>query len=230
MLYAAPVGAIQIFTEIDWIIPLAKSSEQSSKTASVPSSQDRHDGLDPVTKAVCSKVRDLRKKQRWTLQQLADASGVSRSMLSQIERGQANPTLSVAYRIAQAFGLPLGHLVDAAMTESKIEVIRGDDPTFVYKDDENMHVRTLSPLNKEKDIEFYEIRLSPAAQLRSASHFEGTTEFITVLKGQGTVLSGEDTCTLRKSDSAHYRADVPHMIENTGKTQFHAFLVVTYRA
>ncbi|QDU34487.1 anaerobic benzoate catabolism transcriptional regulator [Poriferisphaera corsica] len=193
-------------------------------------SHDRHDGSDPVTKAVCDKVRELRKKQRWTLQQLADASGVSRSMLSQIERGQANPTLGVAYRIAQAFNLPLGHLVDAAMTESHIEIIRGDDPTFIYKSDDTMQVRTLSPLNKEKDVEFYELRLEPGTQMRSASHFEGTTEFLTVLKGQGSVHSGDDVCVLKKGDSAHYRADVPHMIENSGKTQLYAFLVTTYRA
>ncbi|QQE13855.1 helix-turn-helix transcriptional regulator [Planctomycetota bacterium] len=191
---------------------------------------DRHDGSDPVTKAVCEKVRELRKKQRWTLQQLADASGVSRSMLSQIERGQANPTLGVAYRIAQAFGLQLGHLVDAAMSDSQIEVIRGEDPAFIYKSDETMQVRTLSPLNKEKDVEFYELRLEPGTQMRSASHFEGTTEFLTVLKGQGTIHSGDDNSVLKKGDSAHYRADVPHMIENSGKTQLYAFLVVTYRA
>ena len=193
-------------------------------------SQDRSDAGDPVTQAVCARIKELRKQHRWTLQQLADASRVSRSMLSQIERGQANPTLSVAYRIAQAFDLPLGQLVDIALSESHIQVIRGDDPTFLYKSDENMQVRTLSPLNKEKDVEFYEIRLSPGAQMRSSSHFEGTTEFLTVLKGAAMVQSGDDKSVLKKGDSAHYRADVPHMIGCSGRSVMHGFLVVTYRA
>ncbi|WP_432797378.1 helix-turn-helix domain-containing protein [Poriferisphaera sp. WC338] len=207
-----------------------KKPKKIADPASVASLHDRPDHADPVTQAVCHRIKELRKQHRWTLQQLADASHVSRSMLSQIERGQANPTLAVAYRIAQAFDLPLGQLVDIAMSESHIQIIRGDDPTFLYKSDENMQVRTLSPLNKEKDVEFYEIRLNPGAQMRSASHFEGTTEFLTVLKGAASVHSGEDICTLKKGDSAHYRADVPHMIACGGKSPMQCFLVVTYRA
>ena len=55
---------------------------------------------DTVSQTLCLRVAGLRKKQELTLEQLASASGVSRSMLSQIERGQANPTLAVTYRIA----------------------------------------------------------------------------------------------------------------------------------
>ena len=62
---------------------------------------------DPASQALSSRVTALRKKNKLTLDQLAAASGVSRSMLSQIERGQANPTLTVTFRIAQAFGMSI---------------------------------------------------------------------------------------------------------------------------
>src|SRR5687768_18575262 len=103
-----------------------------------------------VANHLCDRVRQLRKKKGWTLEQLSAACGVSRSMLSQIERNQANPTLAVAFRIAQAFGMSLGRLVDAPGSASRIDVVRkADQPP----DDggELVKIRTLSPLHLEKD-------------------------------------------------------------------------------
>ena len=109
---------------------------------------------DPVAKQVCERVRSLRKQHNWTLEQLASLCGVSRSMLSQIERGTANPTLGVAFRIAQAFGLSLGDLVDSHSKSPRIDVIRADDRTYLFRDDENCRIRTLSPMHLEKETEF----------------------------------------------------------------------------
>lgn len=117
---------------------------------------------------LCDRVIALRKKRGLTLDQLASACGVSRSMLSQIERGRANPTLAVTLRIAQAFGLSIGDLVDQPWTASTIEVVRGDDATHLFRDDRECRIRTLSPLHLEKSVEFYELRIAPRAQLYSA--------------------------------------------------------------
>ena len=87
--------------------------------------------------------------------------GVSRSMLSQVERGAANPTLSVAFRIARALGITLGELVDGATAERRIDIIRKDDNSAMFRDDDHCKIRTLSPLNLEKDVEFYEVTLAP---------------------------------------------------------------------
>lgn len=87
---------------------------------------------DPASQALSSRVTALRKKNKLTLDQLAGASGVSRSMLSQIERGQANPTLTVTFRIAQAFGMSIGELVDQAWQSSTIEVVHGEDKSNLF--------------------------------------------------------------------------------------------------
>ena len=76
---------------------------------------------DFVHSQLCDRVRQLRRKKGWTLEQLSAACGVSRSMLSQIERNQANPTLGVAIRIAQAFGMSIGNLVDVPEASSSID-------------------------------------------------------------------------------------------------------------
>ena len=186
------------------------------------------DDLEPVSKYVCGQIKQLRKRRGWTLEQLAEFSGVSRSMLSQVERGAANPTLTVAFRIAKAFDVSLGDLVDGATKRPIIEVIRGNDQASVFRDDAKCRIRTLSPLNLEKDVEFYELTLHPGECLQSAAHFAGTREFLTVQQGKVEVLSGGESVEIKKGDSVQYMADVDHSITNIGKGDAILFLVDIY--
>jgi len=175
------------------------------------------------------RLKQLRAERGWSLEALEGASGVSRSMLSQIERGKANPTLAVTFRIARAFGMPIGELVETPGATSSIGVIRSDDHAYHYRSDKNCVIRTLSPLNLEKDVEFYEVRLNEAGALRSAAHYEGTREFLTVQKGRIQIESGNDSEKLNPGDSASYRADVSHAIINIGRGVATVFLVDIYR-
>ncbi len=197
-----------------------RASERKKAPAGPAESINRHLG---------ARVKLLRSDRGWSLEGLANASGVSRSMLSQIEREQANPTLAVTMRIAQAFGMTLGELLEVPGASSNVNVIRATDHSFHYRSDKFCRVRTLSPLNLEKDVEFYEVQLEPGGALRSAAHFEGTREFLTVQKGQVRVESAGDTDDLGLGDSASYRADVPHAIINLGKGEAVIFLVDIYR-
>jgi transcriptional regulator with XRE-family HTH domain len=183
---------------------------------------------DEVGTELCRRVRELRKKRGWTLEETSAACGVSRSMLSEIERQRANPTVAVAFRIAQAFGMSLGELVETPAATPRVDVIRADDRTYHYRSDRDCRIRTLSPLHLEKSVEYYEIVLRPGGALRSAPHFEGARELVTVQKGSVRVTSGSDVEELRPGDSAHYHADVRHSIENVGDDDAVMFLVVTY--
>jgi len=184
---------------------------------------------DPVGAHLCKRLKQLRAERGWSLDALASASGVSRSMLSQIERAKANPTLAVAFRIAGAFGMSLGELVESPDATSSVSVIRVNDRAYHYRSDRDCEIRTLSPLNLEKDVEFYEVRLKPGGSLRSAPHYQGTREFLTVQKGRVRIESANDSDELDVGDSASYRADVPHAIVNLGKSDAVVFLVDIYR-
>jgi len=184
---------------------------------------------DPASQVLCERVTELRQRHNYTLEQLAAASGVSRSMLSQIERSQANPTLAVTFRIAQAFGMSIGELVDDPAAGSNIEIVHGDDPSHVFRADEECQIRTLSPLHMEKNVEFYELQLQAGATLNSAPHFDGTRELFTVAEGCASLTAGDTCCELAAGDSAHYRADIEHSISARGETPLQGYLVVTYK-
>jgi transcriptional regulator with XRE-family HTH domain len=186
------------------------------------------DAVEQIGGELCRRVRELRIGRGWSLEALAQASGVSRSMLSQIERNQANPTLAVTLRIARAFDVSLGELVMSETAASAIQVVRANDKAFHYRSDKDCEIRTLSPLHLEKDVEFYEVRLKQGGALRSAAHFQGTREFLTVQKGRVRVESAADLDELDPGDSATYRADVAHAIVNTGRGDAILFLVDIY--
>src|SRR6476659_9657775 len=160
------------------------SSPLSTKTKSAASGESANH--------FARRLKELRQERGWSLEALERSSGVSRSMLSQIERARANPTLGVTFRIARAFGMSIGELVETPGATSSINIIRSNDHAYHYRSDKHCVIRTLSPLNLEKDVEFYEVQLAEGGELRSSAHFEGTREFITVQKGRIRIEYGAD--------------------------------------
>jgi uncharacterized cupin superfamily protein len=120
-------------------------------------------------------------------------------------------------------------LLESPEAASAVTVIRAEDHAYHYRSDADCRIRTLSPLNLEKDVEFYEVRLQPGGVLRSSPHFEGTREFLTLQKGRLRIESANDAEELNSGDSASYRADVGHALINTGKTEAVILLIVIYR-
>ena len=159
-------------------------AEMSNKRRKTPASRPALPVAgETVGEVLCSRVRELRNKKGWTLEEMSAACAVSRSMLSEIERGRANPTLAVAYRIAQAFGMSLGELVELPSVTHRLDVIRSADQSYTFRSDRYCRIRTLSPLHLEKSVEFYEIVLHGGGALKSEPHFEGAKELLTVQHG-----------------------------------------------
>jgi transcriptional regulator with XRE-family HTH domain len=204
------------------LIPVAKKRQaQSSPVA--PAAEP-----EAIARVLCARVRELRKQKRWTLSQMSAASGVSRSMLNDIERGRANPTLVVAHRIAQALGMSLGDLIEMLDTTRRIEIIHADDHTYQFRSDRRCRIRTLSPLALQKDVEFYEIVLGPGGALRRSPHYHGTRELLAVRQGKVRLCVAEETAELAGGDSVYYPGDVDHSLENLGEEEAVLYQVVTY--
>jgi transcriptional regulator with XRE-family HTH domain len=174
------------------------------------------------------RVKVRREAAGLTLDQLSRMSGVSKAMLSQVERSKANPTVVVLLKIAAGLGCSLDDIVGAAGGAPHIHVVRADDDHAVYVRGHECTIRTLSPLSAERSVEFYELTLAPKGALRSEPHFHHTEEFLTVVSGKVKVISSEQAVTLRRGDSAHYRADVKHSIENVSASPARLYLVVKF--
>jgi len=174
-------------------------------------------------------LRSVRKTRRLSLDQLSVMAGVSKAMLSQIERDKANPTVAVMLKISRALRVSLSELLDDRQSHNVIRLIPHTDELYTFRSDDACNIRTLSPLELEKTIEFYRVSLAPAGQLHSEGHFAGTEEIIHLAKGKLEVTSGGQTVEIVKGDSIHYRSDVPHCLSNKGKGRAEVYMIVRYR-
>ncbi|MFW6163047.1 MAG: helix-turn-helix domain-containing protein [Planctomycetota bacterium] len=175
------------------------------------------------------RLRTLRTSRNLTLEQLSTMAGVSKAMLSQIEQNKVNPTVAVMLKIATALELSIGDLVDAPERSNIIRIIPASDDRYTFRADPSCSIRTLSPLNLEKNIEFYRVSLEHRAELDSEPHFPGTEEFLFLNKGRLRVTTGGQATDLGRGDAIHYRADVPHSIANVGRGRAEAYMIVHYR-
>ena len=176
------------------------------------------------------RVRSARKRQGLSLEQLSKLCGVSKAMLSQIEQNKANPTVAVIWKIALGLNLEIADLVNVPGVGRRFEVIRSSDDRYIFSSDENVEVRTLSPLHLEKDIEFYQIVLKPKGVLDSEAHFKGSAEIAAVTRGKVRLVSADRETVLAPGDSAYYSADVPHRLINAARGPSVLYLVVRYES
>ena len=175
------------------------------------------------------RLRARRTARRLTLEQLSSMAGVSKAMLSQIEQDKVNPTVAVMLKVAGALELGIADLIDAPDRSNIVRIIPSSDTRYTFLATPDCTIRTLSPMNMEKNIEFYRVTLKQGAELASETHFPGTEEFLYVDHGRVRLTTGKKDAEIRGGDSIHYRADVPHRITNAGRGKVEAYMIVHYR-
>jgi transcriptional regulator with XRE-family HTH domain len=185
----------------------------------------------PITPPeVGATLQKLRLERGLTLEDLSRAAGVSKSMLSQIEREKANPTIAVAWRLANALGIGIEELLAGSPKEiDAIRVVEPHETPTLPGTHAGYNLRILGPMELAGKFEWYELTLAANGALVSNPHDPGTVEHLTVLHGTIEVEAGETKKKLKVGGTARYEADKNHAIRNMGKTEAQALLVVIHR-
>lgn len=177
-------------------------------------------------------IQKERKRRKLTLEQLATQSGVSRSMLSQIERGEANPTFAVVWSLTQALELDFSDLVGGnatSVTIDQIEITSAAHTPVIRSADGSSRLKILSSPRLAGRTEWYDIEIDPGGRLDSEPHAHGAFEHLTAQTEGIEVTSGDQTVCLGIGETARYPVDVAHCIANSGDKPARGFLVVLYR-
>lgn len=182
-----------------------------------------------LTLVVGVNLRRLRTERGLSLEKLAQASGVSRAMLGQIELGQSAPTINVLWKIAQALDVSFSALI-AAPRAGETLVLRASEARRLTSQDGSFSSRALFPLDEARRVEFYELKLTPFGVERADAHAPGTMENLVV--GQGTVEIELPSArhVLHSGDAVFFEASSPHVYRNPGAQPVVMYLVMTYPA
>jgi len=173
-------------------------------------------------------IKAYRINKNISLSELAERSGVSKGMLSQVEKGTVNPTIATAWKIANALGFTLQELFGEEKKREEFEIIRRRDAYTFEGEDGAWKIYVLSPPQMAEVLELYWVELQKGAVLASNPHIRGTVEVATVIKGSVEITSGNVTRRVGKHDTARYRADIDHAIRNTANTTTDLYLVVDF--
>ncbi len=171
-------------------------------------------------------VRQARKNLGLTLEGVAERSGVSRSMLSAIERGTVNPTFSIVWSLTQALGLDLASLDGGQPRDDPIEHVHGYSTPVRRSADGKCTLSMLSPRRTVLPVEWYRLQMQPGGCLASGAHAAGTYEHLTCLTGTLSVTVDDRTVRAEAGDTLRYRADRAHRIDNVDDGETDALLLV----
>ena len=174
----------------------------------------------------------LRQSGSLSLDALSRKAGVSKSMLSQIERGQANPTVAVVWRLANALNVGMGELLGGVAPggPAPIERVPAHAAPAIRSPDGLCELRILGPIALAGQFEWYELSVQPGGTLASQAHEHGTQEHLTVVSGMLEVQAGDQVQGLETGETARYAADRPHRIRNPGTAPASGWLVVVHPA
>jgi transcriptional regulator with XRE-family HTH domain len=182
------------------------------------------EGVDPDALELGSKIRDLRRARRLTLDALADSAGVSRSLISQVERGIASPSIATLRSISKALGVPtaslfLGDAADRKGTTDRFGnqlVVRTGHRKHLYarsSETERVKYELLTP-DSDRKIEFLYGEYEPGAVSPETFVTHEGEENVYCLHGSVVFVIGGDEFTLYEGDSISFDCTVPHRIEN----------------
>ena len=181
-----------------------------------------------LQKKIGANIKAIREQKKLTLDTAAKLTGVSRSMLAQIERGDVNPTISVLWKIANGFKVSFTSLMPQASHAPL--VIRADQVSPLVEDEGRYRNYPAFPFQDGRQFETYRIEILPGGHLAAQPHMAGTEEYITIFAGEVVISVGEERFPLSEGDSLRFAADVPHGYENSGDRPAVMSMLIYYAA
>jgi transcriptional regulator with XRE-family HTH domain len=155
------------------------------------------------------RLKDARKAKNLSLDAVAKLSGVSRSMVNQIERGESSPTVSTLWDLTQALKVDFAELLEDPVQSWGIEIMSSTSTPTIGTLGEGCRIRILNPPGQTGQHEVYELAFQPDGLLNSAPHGPKAKEQLMVISGILEVTSSENTALARAVDTARYDANCP---------------------
>lgn len=172
-------------------------------------------------------LKNLRMKSGMTMQALADAAKVSKSMICKIEKDEVQPTIDVAARISRALGKTLSEMLHATHAAKVVLLPKSEQALWV--DGNKIKRRNISPIFEGLKIEWLYVEIPAGVSfscLPENTHKGAKNIFI--VKGSLDVTVNDKTHHLKKGDSLYFSAECPHDIANPGKDVVEYYIVISH--
>jgi len=170
-------------------------------------------------------LKNLRLKKNLSMQELADLAGVSKSMISKIERDAVQPTLDVAARLSKSLGKNLSEMLHTPQTTQIVYLPKNEQT--IWEDAKKIKRRNISPVFEGVNIEWLLVEMPGGTEIKKCAPPNGvrTPKYLLVKEGTLTVKVGEEKFVVHKDDSLYFDASVEHEFHNLEQTPVQYYIV-----
>ncbi len=188
-----------------------------------------HKNANDVAPALGKTIQRLRKAYKLSLGELSEQSGVAKSIISQIERNESNPTIGTVARLSRALDTTVDEVLKCGEGENFYECQSRSGIPKLESEDGLCHLAIIGALNLVEYLQWYDFTATPGGLLESEPHPAGCVEHLYVIKGELEIVSGGETRRAKTGEAIRYAGDQPHSIRNIGDADAHATMVLVLR-
>ncbi len=168
--------------------------------------------MDRQVSAIGERLKDIRAKSGFSLDEASKLTGVSKPMLGQIERGRSIPTITTLWKIATGLKVPLSSFLEGPQPE--YAVVDPGKAEVISEDNGRMRAYPLYPYDPIRNVEIFYIEFDVGCRHASDRHNAGVEEYILVLSGKLQLVLHEKEMILEEKQAIRFRADIPHAYHN----------------
>lgn len=184
--------------------------------------------MNQLDKNIAVNLKRIRKSRNMSLDMLAEKTGVSKSMLGQIERGESNPTVATIAKIVEGIRVPFEELI---YPKTDSVVIIDNEKLPVYKEEEGAYqVRAIFPYDRHRNFEVYETKIEPGESCESFLTEGSVCEYIMVLQGTLTLETTESIYDVSVNHAIKIEAEQGHRYHNRGTEELLLNIFIAFDA
>jgi transcriptional regulator with XRE-family HTH domain len=196
--------------------------------------KERHRELEAGAQIVSGQlgktIQRLRKAYNLSLSELAEQSGVAKSIISQIERNETNPTLATIWRLSQALDVSIERVLATSEEEPFIQKSSRADTPILVSDDGRMRLAIIGWIKTVEWLQWYDVQSEPGGVLESDGHQRGSVECLSVTEGEFEVEVSGVVQHAKAGETLRYRCDRPHTVRCVGSAPGRATMVCILKA
>ncbi|WP_293983306.1 helix-turn-helix domain-containing protein [uncultured Clostridium sp.] len=170
--------------------------------------------MDYINRNVSINLKKIRKSKKMSLDAVSEQTGVSKSMLGQIERGESNPTVAILGKIVSGLRVSFNDLV--CIPKEEVYIIKKESFEPSKESTNQYSVYSYFPYEEDRNFEIYMIEIEPGGVYVSGSHGEKTCEYINIIEGRLTLEIDGERYTVEKGDAMRFNTDKDHVYKNEG--------------
>ena len=173
-------------------------------------------------------LQALREKRNLSLAEVADLTGVSKSMLWQIEAGQSSPTIATIWKIANGLRVPFTAFLQQQDTEVTLRALKEDQP--LQGESEGYRLYPVVPFDPERSFEIYYVEIDPGTTLDAEPHQGNAKEYVFVVRGEINITVDDKAYSVDSDHMISFLANCSHRYRNSGEEMAAAMMLISYLA